>query len=427
MRYLVKRSSLQGDSFIPPSKSHTLRAILFASLASGMSIIRNYLPSPDTLAMINACQQLGAQITLTDEQITVIGVEGKPCTPPDVINAGNSGQVLRFVGAVSALASGYTVLTGDASIRHSRPVQPLLDGLTQLNAFAVATKNDGCAPIIVRGPIAGGQTSLNGEDSQPVSGLLIAAAFAPGPTEIIVKNPGEKPWIDLTLDWFKRLGISYEQEDYARYFISGDAVYSGFEYEVPGDFSSAAFPMVAALVTQSAITLHNLDMDDVQGDKAIIPVLEMMGATFKVDTKQKTVRVEKTKKIIGQDINVNDFVDAVTILAVVACFAKNETRINGAEIARKKESDRLTVITQQLQKMGANIIAVPDGLIIYPQKLHGATVYSHDDHRVAMSLAVAALAADGQTIIENADCVVKSYPKFAEAMSSLGANIEERH
>ena len=147
MHYSVKHSgTLKGSISIPSSKSHTLRAILFASLAHGKSIIHRYLVSPDTTAMINACQLLGAKITVTPYQLIIIGTQGTPNTPANIIDAGNSGQVLRFIGAVAALCPGFTVITGDESVRNNRPIQPLLDGLLQLNVLAISTQGNGSAP-----------------------------------------------------------------------------------------------------------------------------------------------------------------------------------------------------------------------------------------------------------------------------------------
>jgi 3-phosphoshikimate 1-carboxyvinyltransferase len=424
MHYRIKPSVLTGNITIPPSKSHTLRAILFASLAKGKSIIRNYLPSPDTRAMIDACQLLGAKITVDDYQLTIIGTHGKPKTPDNIIDAGNSGQVLRFIAAVASLTSGYTVITGDHSVRTNRPIQPLLEGLAHLNVLAVSAKGDGSAPIIIKGPLQGGTAILNGEDSQPVSGLLIASAFSEKLTTINVKNPGEKPWIDLTLDWFKRLGIDYQQQDYTKYIIPGNTIYSGFEYTVPGDFSSCAFPLVAALITKSEITLNNLDMHDVQGDKNLIFTLQEMGASIKINHDKKILCVKKSPDLLGKKINANNYIDAAPILAVMGCFTQGETIINGASIARKKESDRLSAITQELKKMGANITELEDGLIIQPAKLKGSIVSSFNDHRIAMSLSIAALSANGETIIENTACIEKSYPNFPQALQQLGAFIE---
>ena len=244
-------SKLQGTLFVPSSKSHTLRAILFGALAKGTSRISRYLPSPDTFAMIEAVKLLGAEVnTGLPNVLTIEGFDGRPAAAKDVINCGNSGLVLRLIGAIGGLIPSYTILTGDASIRERRPAQPLLDGLNQLGVFAESSRGDHYAPILVKGPFTKISALIDGRDSQPVSGLLIAAAFAPHPIEIQVKNPGETPWIDLTLDWFDRLKIRYRADRYNRYNLEGSAKISGFNYDVPGDFSTAAFPIAAALLTE---------------------------------------------------------------------------------------------------------------------------------------------------------------------------------
>ena len=423
MRYRVKPSQLHGQISIPPSKSHTLRAILFASMAHGQSLIRHYLPSPDTQAMIQACRLLGASIVVEKDVLRIDGVAGLPRTPADVIHAGNSGQVLRFIGAIAALTPGYTVLTGDESIRTRRPVQPLLDGLNALGVKALSTQGNGSAPILVKGPLRGGQTQLDGADSQPVSALLMAAAFARKPCVITVTNPGEKPWVDLTLAWLSRLGIAYQRTDYSQYTVFGQARYAGFEYTVPGDFSSCAFPLVAALITGSSLSLYNLDMGDVQGDKALIAMLQEVGADIKVDAANHALHVRAGAPLRGQNTDINACIDALPILAVLACFASGETYLTGAAIARKKESDRIATITHALQAMGACIEPLDDGLRICPRPLVGAKVFSVADHRIAMALAVAGMAASGETLVEHTQCVAKSYPNFLPAMQAIGADI----
>lgn len=427
MNYLIKPSTLNGRITVTTSKSHTLRAILFASLAHGDSIIKHYLKSPDTVAMINACELLGAKIKVTDDQLNIRGVAGKPHVPDNVIDAGNSGQVLRFVAAIAALLSNYTVITGDRSIRTNRPIQPLLDALSNLGVTAISTKNDGYAPIIIKGPMHNGVTTLNGEDSQPVSAMLIASAFISGKTEINVINPGEKPWVNLTLDWFKRLGISCDHKNFEHYVVQGGANYAGFNYTVPSDFSSVAFPLVAALITRSDITIDNIDMQDVQGDKAIIFALQEMGAKIDYDEKSRILHVKKNGVLKGNKINVNDFIDAIPILAVAGCFAEGTTEITGAAIAKHKESDRLVAMTTELKKMGADIIDNEDGLIIKQSQLMGAKMLSYHDHRIAMSLSVAGLAAQGDSLIEDVSCVAKSFPGFAGLMQGIGAKIIESH
>lgn len=351
-RYLVKMSSLRGKVSIPPSKSHTLRAILFGTMGNGKSVIANYLPSTDAQSMIKACEILGAKICVFPDRLEVEGLNGVIRSAEDVIDAGNSGIVLRFCAAIGALASHPVVVTGDHSIRHRRPVMPLLDGLSQLSVSAASMRGNGYAPVIIKGPLKGGLATINGEDSQPVSALLIAAAFADGTTELHVKNPGEKPWVGLTLDWFKRLSIPCENRGYEYYRLRGNCRYEGFDYSVPGDFSSAAFPIAAALVTQSEVTVTNVDMNDPQGDKELINVFIRMGAAIEIDEQSRSICVRKTKSLSGITVDINDFIDAISILAVVACYAEGETRITNASIARHKECDRISCTAAELRKMG---------------------------------------------------------------------------
>ncbi len=427
MKYFIQPSTLSGAITIPPSKSHTLRAILFASLADGESVIENILLSPDTNAMMNACRLFGAEIIQHQQKLLIKGVAGKPQTPNNIIDAGNSGQVLRFVAAIAALLPDYTVLTGDLSLRSNRPIQDLLQALQQLNVTAISTRQNGFAPIIIKGPMHGTVTMLDGQDSQPVSALLMASAFAKQAITINVLYPGETPWIDVTLDWFKRLGISYQQNNYRQYQLFGNANYKGFNYTVPGDFSSAAFPLVAALITRSRIILNNLDMKDSQGDKTIVYFLQQIGAKIEIDEVNKKLYVMSTANYTGTRIDVNKFIDALPILAVMACFANSETYLYGAAIARQKESNRLATITQELKKMGAKIIEHDDGLIVQPSNLKAAQVESHHDHRIAMALAIAGLAANGETVLKNPRCISKSYPYFLEHMQQLGASIQVKN
>jgi 3-phosphoshikimate 1-carboxyvinyltransferase len=420
MNLRVEKSELAGTAVIPTSKSHTMRALLFASLAEGKSEINGILRSPDTDRMIYAAAAMGATIKRENTDIIIEGIAGFPKFHGDIIDAGNSGQVLRFCAALAALSPNYTIFTGDRSIRTQRPMQPLLDGLAGLGVFAVSATGNGYAPIIVKGGVTNYKTELDGEDSQPVSALLILAAAIAGKTiEITVRNPGEIPWVEFTLYWLKKLGVEYTNRDHINFTVTGRRI-QGFNYTVPGDFSSAAFPIAAALVTGSEIAVENLDMNDPQGDKDALDIFSQMGAVFSYRT--DGVKVHKTADLRGADVNINRCIDFLPMLAVTAAFATTPTRIRGAAIARKKESDRITAIAQELSKMGGVLEEHEDGLTVYPSKLHGASVYSHKDHRIAMSLAVAGLAA-GATEITDTACIDKSFPDFMEIMSSLGAKL----
>ena len=424
IQFRIRPSALKGTIAIPASKSHTLRAILFAAMAHGNSEIRHSLHSPDATAMINAMRAFGAKIDISEDILRVTGLAGKLNSAENVIDAGNSGQVLRFVGALAGLCPAYTIITGDHSIRHNRPVKPLLEALSQLGALASSSRLDGYAPIIIKGLMQPGHTHLPGEDSQPVSGMLIATSFLEGKSTIEVSNPGEKPWIDLTLHWLKKFGVHITHKDYTRYTIPGNARIEGFNLSIPGDFSSAAFPIAAALVTNSELTLSNIDMHDCQGDKKLIEVLMQMGAKIDIDDTKKTLTIRKANRLQGRTIDVNDFIDATPILSVIGCYAEGRTEIINASIARKKESDRLHAITTELRKMGAKIEEKPDGLIISQSPLHGAQLASWHDHRIAMALSIAALGARGDTLIDGVECVAKTYPSFAHDFRTIGANIE---
>jgi 3-phosphoshikimate 1-carboxyvinyltransferase len=386
--------------------------------------LHGLLDSPDTECAIQAARQFGAVICSTERGLSIQGVAGYPRTPSDVINAGNSGQVLRFAGALAAHADGSTVITGDASLRSQRPVQPLLEGLAGLGVLAESTRGNGFAPFVVKGPLQPGTAEMDGKDSQPVSALLMAAAFAEGTSEIRVRNAGEKPWIALTLSWLDRIGVQYHQRNFEYFAIQGKRVRPAFEAAIPGDLSSLAFPLAAALVTNSELLIQNVDMSDIQGDKAVVYLLKKMGAQLEIDSACQSLRILPNGKLKGQVIDANDFIDAVPILAVLGCFAEGETEIVNAAIARQKESNRLACIVAELKKMGADIEETEEGLKVRPSKLKGSAVDSHEDHRLALSLIVAGLGAEGETQVRGVTCIAKSYPSFFADFKKIGALIE---
>lgn len=414
-----------GQCSIPTSKSQSMRALFFASLSAGESVIDHLLDSPDIHAMIKACQSFGAQVERHEAQCLIRGVAGQPITPDDVIDAGNSGQVLRFMACLAGLQSEYVVITGDHSIRHHRPVAPLLDALPRLGMHCHSLKGNSFAPLILKGPILSGHTRLCGQDSQPVSGLLMCAPFSERGMVIEVENPGELPWIDLTLSWLDRFHIPYENQQYQYFKVSGGHRISGFHYEVPGDLSTLSFPLAAALITGGSLSIEHVNMHDPQGDKAIVDIFKQMGAAIDWNTDTQTMHVHPTPVLNGVVVDINHCIDCIAILAVVACFANGPTHITGASIARKKESNRLEVMADALNAMGGRVTETDDGLIIEPAKLHGCTLHSHHDHRVAMALAIAGLGATGEQVIEDVDCIQKTFPNFVEAMTAIGAPMQE--
>lgn len=423
---LVTKSTLNGSVSAPPSKSQTLRAILWASLAKGSGIIQNPIDSPDAQAMIDACRLMGASIRKSGDNLIIIGNAGLVNFPKTTIDAGNSGLVLRFITAIAALGNQAVTITGDLSICHNRPIKPLTDALMQLGASVIFCQNPSHPPLTIKGPIQSGQVDLMGADSQPVSALLIAATLLEGETTLLVSNPGETPWVELTLTWLKKLNIPVKQTHYHRYELSGKHHIASFKYTVPGDFSSMSFLLVAAIITQSTLRINHLDFDDAQGDKVIINHLSSMGANIEHD--RHSISVKPSGKLYGVCLDVNDCIDALPILAVAGAYATGTTCLKNAAIARCKESDRLSAITRELRRMGADMTEDESSLTIEGGKpLVGASLDSHHDHRIAMALAVAALGAKNTTKINNTGCITKSYKHFVRDLSRLGATIKEHY
>ena len=399
---------------VPPSKSHTMRAIHFASLASGISVIDNYLHSPDTRAMLAAWQSFGAKIKQTKSQLIVTGCAGAPRVPTDIIDVGNSGQVLRFLAPIAALLDKPVIFTGDHSIKNNRPSYPTVTALQQLGVAQCACLNDLHPPLIIQGPLQDvAEITMPAQDSQPVSGLMMALLFSElKRIKVNLVAAGERPWLDLTFDWLDRLGLSYQREAYQNFSMSGLQALQAFHYTVPGDFSSMAFPLAAALITGQGLEITGLDFADSQGDSCVLEILTSMGAQLQqLDSR---LIVASGAKLVGRVIDVNHCIDALPILAAIACYASGETRIMGGAIARQKESDRIVAMHSELSKLGAVVTELEDGLIIQGGLglAGGVTVHSHQDHRIAMSLAVAALGAQAPVTISDSACIAKSYPGF---------------
>lgn len=414
MEMTVAPAKLEGTIPIPGSKSHTIRALLIASGTDGESVIHNPLLSADTEACIAACETLGARIGRSDDRLTVVGAQPGAASPSGAeIDVGNSGTTLYLTAGFTALRNTPIVLTGDEQIRN-RPIGPLLSSLCDLGADAKSIHNTGTAPVMVHGPLRGGQTSIECPTSQYLSSLLLACPLAAGDSVISVPLLHERPYVEMTLSWLDGQHISYQAEpDFSRFTVPGRQQYRPFERTIPGDFSSATFFLVAAAITGSTVVLSNLDMNDSQGDKQVVEILRSMGCTIFVGGKDgaKEVIIEGNR-LYGREIDLNTMPDALPALAVAGCFAEGETRLCNVAGARLKETDRITVMREELSKMGADIEELPDGLLIRKSNLRGARVSGRGDHRVVMALAVAGLAASGETTIDTAEAVSITFPTF---------------
>lgn len=424
MKVKVKKSEVSGKVFIPTSKSHTIRALYFGTLANGESLIKSPLISEDTKSCINTCKAFGAIIEY-DQNLNIIkikGTDGNPKLPENVIDVGNSGTTLRIGLSTAALIDGYTIFTGDEQIR-TRPLDGLISALNNLGASVISTRNNGKAPVIVKGKALGGKTELKAVTSQYLTSLLINAPLFQNDTEIIVTLLNEKPYVEMTLKWLDNLGIEYKNENFKKFYIPGKQKYRNFEATIPGDFSSASFFFGLGAISKNKIVIENMDMTDFQGDKRVVYLLQEMGADVKIYEKEKRIEIQGGN-LKGIKIDMNDIPDALPIMAVVACFAKGKTELLNVPQARLKETDRIKSMFEELTKMGAEIEELPDGLIVKNSNLHSAHLNGRADHRIVMALTIAALFVDGETIIDTAEAVNVTFPNFFDLLKSCGAMIE---
>lgn len=452
MDIIAKNGKLQGDITVPSSKSHTIRALIFAMLANGSSRIRNPLHSVDCMSTVKAIQLLGAMVDTTRlNDWLVVGAGRDLQVPSDVINVGNSGSLLYFLAPICATLNGTSVFTGDTSIRR-RPVRHMTDALTSLGASAYTTQSTKNAPpIVVTGVMGENQTlETAGEvSSQYISGIMIAASLLKGTTTIKLTNPKETPFLQMTRVWLEELGAKVEiTKSFKEIRVTGkDGGYSAFDKTVPSDWEAVAFPLVAALITRSTIRITNIDTSKTQGDAAIVDALKLMGA----DITEETINnngASQTNLVIKPSylslehfsdrhltVNLSGYPDALCALAVAGCFNEGTLVLEDIGVCRHKETDRIDVMQRELSMLGAIVKTgddwmsitghspfLKDGNINPSFNLNGANVDSHKDHRVAMALACAGLGIrNGKVRVKDAECCNVSFPNFVKTMNKIGA------
>jgi 3-phosphoshikimate 1-carboxyvinyltransferase len=420
MKVTIQKSDIKGVVNAPPSKSYTHRAIAIAAL-SKKATINNPLISEDTKATIRASEAFGAEIVSKKDSLVIKGFDGKLKIPDNIIDVANSGTTLRIMTAVASLVNGATVLTGDASIR-TRPNTPLLNALNDLGAEAFSTRNNGKAPIVVRGKMRGGAVYIDGSvSSQFISALLIACPFASHKTKVMIKGElKSRPYVNITIDMLKGAGAKIIEDNPNTFTIPPEQEYDMSSYNVPGDFSSASYMMAIGALCGD-ITIKNLYPSE-QGDSALIEILGKMGAEISWNEKKGEVKVSKSE-LNGIEVDVGKTPDLVPTLAVLGAVSKGTMVIGNAEHVRYKETDRLHAMTVELKKMGVDITEEKDRLIIKGGAIRGAEVHGWDDHRIVMALAVAGLVA-GDTTIDTIESVSISYPGFFEDLRKAGAAVE---
>ncbi len=422
---LQKTEMLKGEVCAPPSKPYTQRMLIAAALSQGSSKLSNPLVSEDTGATMRAVTALGAKVTVAEDCWTIEGAAPiKGAKKP--IDCGESGATLRFMIPIAALASTpSTFVLGKGLAK--RPVEPLLESLKQLGAEAHLQEKSGKVSVRVKGGgIRGGKATMPGDvSSQFVSGLMFACPLAKADSQITLTSLLEsKSYVLMTENVLAKHNVKVDiSEDFNRVKIPSKQTYQPVDSRVPGDFSSAAFLLAAAAITQSEVTVKNLDYGTIQGDKAILRILKQMGVNGKVCENQ--IEIDGNGGVLtAVDVDATDIPDLVPACAVLACYAQGTSKIHDAERLRFKESDRLTSLHTELSKMGADITMDESSLTVKgPCQLHGATIDPHNDHRIAMACAVAALRATGETKIQDAECVRKSYPLFFNDLKRIGVDV----
>lgn len=450
MKILAKKNSLSGNIVVPGSKSHTIRALILASLAEGVSHISNPLPSADCLSASKAIQEIGAKVDFDNENNvwTVTGAGKNVHLPSNVVDVGNSGSVLYFFTPICATFEGWSIFTGDSSIR-KRPVLHLLEALKQLGANCyVSRPEENAPPALVQGPIKAGKVVTDGRLSQYISGLMMASTLIDGKLEIELTDPKEVPYLDMTKYWLESLGVQVEMSsDYKKISVTGPYQLKAFDKAIPSDWEAVAFPLIAALISDSKIVIDNVDGSGTQGDDAIVSVLQSVGADIQWNKETSQLFVTggnrlSTENLTDKTLRVNlaGFPDAICALAVIACFIEGKTVLEDIGVCRRKETDRIKVMKSELEKLGAKVEEGEDFIAIYGHSpilpdgsknpeftLHGGNVESYDDHRVAMSLACLGLGLkeDENVIVNDAECCSVSFPGFFEVMNKINANFTE--
>jgi len=407
----------KGKVTPPPSKSHTHRAFFLSALSSGPCAISNALDSRDTRATLNIARSMGSDVKILRDKIKI---ENKGLRAPSgIADADNSGTTMRLFTGIASMFDSPVTITGDASLR-SRPMMPLLDSLSQMGVEC--TSDNGRAPVTIRGPNKGGNVSVLGSmSSQFVSSLMIVSPMLLNDTNIRIDgNLSSRPYVDITAHMMRRFGSDVDVLE-NRIRIRGGTGYKGCDAVIPSDMSSAAFPLVAGALGGS-VTVNKMDMNDPQGDKRIVDILRDAGARVTVSGDRIT---SSSGDLNGIDVDMGDIPDLFPVTAVLMSTAKGRSRLYGAPQLRFKESDRISATVDMLSSLGADITATDDGCIINGvRSLKGGKIEHHEDHRIFMAAAVAALVSDDEVTMRKSNCYDVSYPLFIEHMKRLGLRTE---
>ncbi len=412
---------LKGDVIIPPSKSLSHRAIIAAGLSDG-GVVSNLINSHDIIATKACMSNLGAAFENTEVGLKVKGISYPINLENNVFECNESGSTLRFMIPIAMLSNTEVEFHGKGKLT-TRPLDPFVN-IFKEQEIPFNYKNE--LPLCVNGSIKPGVFKIPGDiSSQFITGLLYTLPLLKEKSEIyITSNLESKGYIDLTLDVLKDFGISIENDSYEKFTIEGNQTYKGTDYRVEGDFSQVAFWIVAGLINGD-INCLDMNQESSQGDKEVLDIVKRMAGYLEFTGNKISIKKSSTKATI---IDGSQCPDIIPVLTVLAAVTPGETRIINAKRLRIKECDRLNAIATELNKLGADITELDDGLIVQGKSsLKGGKVQGWNDHRIVMSMAVASLVCEEDVYIEGCHAINKSYPHFFEHFKSLGGQFSEWH
>lgn len=431
MLSLKQVSALSGTIQVPGDKSISHRAVMFGSIADGTTKITNFLSAADCLSTIDCFRRLGIDIQ-TDPLTRTVTVHGQgmhglhPARDPAELYTGNSGTTTRIISGILGAQPFTSILSGDESI-NQRPMRRIIEPLTQMGVHIESVPGNGCCPLRIRGDYLHGITYRTPVASAQVkSAILCAGLYADSPTTVIESAPS-RDHTERMLQAFGASVRSHKEDDGFHVDLAPAIRLSGQDIHVPGDISSAAYFIAAALLVPDAeILVKNVGMNPTRS--GILSCALAMGANITImdissgaePTADLLIRSSKLHGVTIEGDRIPTLIDEIPVIAVMAALADGETIIRDAADLRAKESDRIATVTENLRAMGADITPTDDGMIIRGVKqLHGAQIHTHADHRIAMSFAVAALIAGGETVLDDESCVRISYPSFFGDLQGL--------
>jgi 3-phosphoshikimate 1-carboxyvinyltransferase len=416
MERYIDPSAIKGTVKAPASKSMTQRAIAAALLADGQSIIQNPSYCDDSLAAMSIAVGLGARV---EPQVDQLKIYGSAILKEPKLNCGESGLAIRMFSPIAALYPVEITMVGANSLK-KRPMIMIEEALNQLGVSC--SSSNGFLPLTIKGPIVGGSCEIDGSvSSQLLTGLLMALPLAAGSSEIKVNNLKSKPYIDMTMQLLKSFGITIHNHDYTLFQIPGNQKYTPRDYTVEGDWSGGAFLLVAGALNGN-LTINGLRTDSMQSDMGILEALEKAGARMVLS--DNSIDISKSE-LIAFDFDATDSPDLFPPLVALASYCKGISNIKGVSRLVYKESDRAATLKEEFAKLDINIAIKDDVMSVTGGQPQGAHVESHEDHRIAMALAVAALGATGRVFIRDSQCVAKSYTGFFNDFRNLGALVHE--